>query len=241
MSLNVLERTNLCRKARSQDYDLSLGQAVLVVLGQMCRWFHKPLGDIAASTASQYPVRLVARGLVATSSSPFNECPLDSFMQPENAIARLVKKEVKKKVRKLRGCSDSDTDDDEFEDDLVSDGRRASTFFSLLFPIEWELERFERKARKRFRGPWNPRNRNGREKRNEFSRNNVRVISGGRFQWLILFIRMTEETVLKGWLNATDETRGKFKRSKPCPTTSFKMNSNTETTEQFNWLFQNPL
>lgn len=34
-------------------------------------------------------------------------------------ITRVVKKEVKKKVRRLRGCSDSDTDDDEYEDDLV--------------------------------------------------------------------------------------------------------------------------
>jgi len=40
-------------------------------------------------------------------------------MQPESAIARVVKKEVKKKVRKLRGYSDSDTDDDEFDDGLV--------------------------------------------------------------------------------------------------------------------------
>ena len=43
-------------------------------------------------------------------------------------ITRVVKKEVKKKVRKLRGYSDSDTDDDEFEDDLVSDGTRDPIF-----------------------------------------------------------------------------------------------------------------
>ncbi|XP_032457857.1 moesin/ezrin/radixin homolog 1 isoform X3 [Nasonia vitripennis] len=41
------------------------------------------------------------------------------YKKPESAMARVVKKEVKKKVRKLRGCSDSDTDDYEFDDDLV--------------------------------------------------------------------------------------------------------------------------
>ncbi|EFN76151.1 Moesin/ezrin/radixin-like protein 1 [Harpegnathos saltator] len=41
------------------------------------------------------------------------------YKKPESAIARVVKKEVKKKVRKLRGYSDSDTDDDEFDDGLV--------------------------------------------------------------------------------------------------------------------------
>lgn len=49
---------------------------------------------------------------------------INDCTQPENAITRVVKKEVKKKVRKLRGRSDSDTDDDEFEDDLVRDGKR---------------------------------------------------------------------------------------------------------------------
>ena len=48
---------------------------------------------------------------------------MNDCSQPENAITRVVKKEVKKKVRKLRGRSDSDTDDDEFEDDLVSHGK----------------------------------------------------------------------------------------------------------------------
>lgn len=41
-------------------------------------------------------------------------------MQPESMIARMVKKEVKKKVRKLKGYSDSDTDDDEYDGSLVS-------------------------------------------------------------------------------------------------------------------------
>ncbi|XP_043266441.1 moesin/ezrin/radixin homolog 1 isoform X2 [Venturia canescens] len=40
------------------------------------------------------------------------------YKKPESAITRVVKKEVKKKVRKLRGCSDSDSDDDEYDDDL---------------------------------------------------------------------------------------------------------------------------
>lgn len=47
------------------------------------------------------------------------EVLIDDCTQPESAIARVVKKEVKKKVRKLRGYSDSDTDDDEFDDGLV--------------------------------------------------------------------------------------------------------------------------
>lgn len=43
-------------------------------------------------------------------------------MQPESMIARMVKKEVKKKVRKFKGYSDSDTDDDEYDGSLVSRG-----------------------------------------------------------------------------------------------------------------------
>lgn len=42
----------------------------------------------------------------------------------------MVKKEVKKKVRKLKGYSDSDTDDDEFDDGLVS--VREDTNFSRV-------------------------------------------------------------------------------------------------------------
>lgn len=49
-------------------------------------------------------------------------------MQPESAIARVVKKEVKKKVRKLRGYSDSDTDDNEFDDGLVRSRKDHHSF-----------------------------------------------------------------------------------------------------------------
>lgn len=54
------------------------------------------------------------------------------WTQPESAITRVVKKEVKKKVRKLRGCSDSDSDDDEYDDDLVSRAIVWKTFIHIF-------------------------------------------------------------------------------------------------------------
>lgn len=41
-----------------------------------------------------------------------------NFTQPESVIKKVVKKKVKRKVRKMRGYSDSDTDD-EYDGDLV--------------------------------------------------------------------------------------------------------------------------
>lgn len=75
---------------------------------------------------------------------------MNDYTQPENAITRVVKKEVKKKVRKLRGRSDSDTDDDEFEDDLVSNGKRFSQtmrFFAVEMKQGFELEKNGRKGK----------------------------------------------------------------------------------------------
>lgn len=40
-------------------------------------------------------------------------------MQQEKFVTKVVKKKVKRKVRKLRGYSDSDTDDDEYDGELV--------------------------------------------------------------------------------------------------------------------------
>lgn len=40
-------------------------------------------------------------------------------MQQESGVTKVVKKNVKRKVRKLRGYSESDTDDDEYNGALV--------------------------------------------------------------------------------------------------------------------------
>ncbi|XP_028982680.1 moesin/ezrin/radixin homolog 1 isoform X3 [Diachasma alloeum] len=57
------------------------------------------------------------------------------YKKPESALTRVVKKEVKRKVRKLRGCSDSDSDDDEYDGELS-----GVSFFSRVMSQEVKKE-----------------------------------------------------------------------------------------------------
>ncbi|EGI68594.1 Moesin/ezrin/radixin-like protein 1 [Acromyrmex echinatior] len=62
------------------------------------------------------------------------------YKKPESAIARVVKKEVKKKVRKLRGYSDSDTDDDEFDGLVMNQEVKKETPLQFKFRAKFYPE-----------------------------------------------------------------------------------------------------